>query len=310
MVSRQDSTNRCHRCTDGSITTDVESGEMFCSKCGLVIVERAESYGPEKQARISDNKDNNSRTGPPTSPIMYDGGLSTVIGSTNRDSSGRVITLSMKSNIKRLRVLDGRSPVDKRTAGSLKYGLLEIKRLKDKLAVSDAVMERAAYLFRKAVEVNMTRGRSLGVLAAAIMYVACRETDTIRDLNDMERASNVKRRDITRIYRMLVVEMGLIMPVTDPVRHVSKIAGSLKLSEKTTRQAMTILQNAKENGSLAGKSPIVLAAAALYMASIESDDPKTQLEIVNASGISGVSVRNVSIFLKKLQCPPPDKAVP
>ena len=155
MVSRQDSTNRCHRCTDGSITTDVESGEMFCSKCGLVFVERAESYGPEKQARISDNKDNNSRTGPPTSPIMYDGGLSTVIGSTNRDSSGRVITLSMKSNIKRLRVLDGRSPVDKRTAGPLKYGLLEIKRLKDKLAVSDAVMKRAAYLFRKAVEINM-----------------------------------------------------------------------------------------------------------------------------------------------------------
>ena len=290
MVSRQDSTNQCRRCTDGSLTTDVESGEIFCSRCGLVIVERVESLAAEKQMRVSDSKDNSSHTGPPTSPIMYDGGLSTVIGRANRDSSGRVITSSMKSNIKRLRVLDDRSPTDRRTAGPLKYGLMEIKRLKDKLSVSDAVMERAAHLFRKAVEVNMTHGRSLGELAAAIMYVACRETDTVRDLNDIERASNAKRRDITRIYRMLVVEMGLVMPVTDPVRCVSKIAGSLEVSEKTIRKAITILQNAKKNGSIDGKSPIVLAGAALYMAGMESDDPKTQFEVSNASGISGVSV--------------------
>ena len=310
MASRQDSTNRCHRCIDGSITTDAESGEVFCSRCGLVIVERAESYAAEKQTRVSDSKNDSSRIGPPTSSIMYDGGLSTVIGRADRDASGRVITSLMKSNIKRLRTLDGRSPVDRRTAGSLKHGLMEIKRLKDKLAVSDAVMERAAHLFRKAVEINMTRGRSLGGLAASIMYVACRETDTVRDLNDIERASNVKRRDITRIYRMIVIEMGLSMPVTDPARCVSKIAGALEVSEKTIRKAIDILQNAKKNGRPAGKSPIVLAAAALYMAGMESDNPKTQFEVSNASGVSGVSVRNVAIFLKKLQCPPPDKAVP
>lgn len=309
MVSRQDSTNRCRRCIDGSITTDAESGEVFCSRCGLVIVERAESYDAEKLTRVNDSKDNISRTGPPTSPMMYDGGLSTVIGSTDRDASGRAITLSMKSNIKRLRTLDGRSPVDRRTADSLKHGLMEIKRLKDKLAVSDAVMERAAHLFRKAVENNMTRGRSLGGFAAAITYVACRETDTVRDINDIELASNVKRRDITRIYRMIVVEMGLSMPVTDPVRCVSKIAGALEVSEKTIRQATVILQTAKKNGIPAGKSPIVLAAAALYLAGMESDNPKTQFEVANASGVSGVSVRNVGIFLKKLQCLPPDKAV-
>ena len=229
-----------------------------------------------------------------------------MIGSANRDASGRVITASMKSKIKRLRTWDSRSPVDRWTESTLKHGLMEIKRLKDKLAVSDAVMKRAAHLFRKAMEMGMVRGRSIDKIAASIMYVACRESDTIRDLNDMERASNVKRNDITRIYRIIVAEMGLSMPVTDPARCISKIAGILELPEKTIRQAITILHNAKKNGSLAGKSPIVLAASALYMASIENDNSKTQLEISNASGISGVSVRNVANFLKKLQCPPSD----
>ena len=302
MVGSPNPAGRCPQCMGGSTTTDTESGETFCSKCGLMLVERAESYGPERHSRDNSGKGSNVRTGPPTSPMMYDGGLSTVIGGTNRDASGRILTASMKSKIKRLRTQDDRSPADKRAARTLKHGLTKINRLKDKLSVSDAVMERAAYLFRKAMKMDMVRGRSIDKIVASIMYAACRESGTIRDLNDMERASNVKRKDIAKTYRHMIFEMGLTIPVTDPVRCVPKIASRLGLPETTSRRAIAMLNRAKNSGDLSGRSPTGLAAAALYMSCMENHDGKTQRELAMASDISMVSIRNVVLFLRSLPC--------
>ena len=262
-----------------------------------MLVERAESYGPE---RHSLDNDGNVRTGPGASPMMYDGGLSTVIGQTNKDASGNALTVAMKSKIKRLRTWDGRSQADGRVASTLKHGLIEINRLKDKLAVSDAVMERAAYLFRKAIDMKIVRGRSVSRIVASAMYAACRESGTIRDLNEVARASNVKRRNIARTYRYMVVEMGLTMPVTDPVKCVPKIASRLSLQETTSRHAINMLNNARKNGDLSGKSPAGLAAAALYMSCVENDDGKTQRELAKASGMTTMSVRNSVKFLTGL----------
>ena len=292
----------CTGCGSDAIVTDSESGEIFCSRCGLVLIERAESYGPERHSLNNDGKSGNARTGPGASPMMYDGGLSTVIGQTNKDASGNALTVTMKSKIKRLRTWDDRSPADGPAARTLKPGIIEISRLKDKLAVSDAVMERAAYLFRKAVDMRIVRGRPVSKIVASAMYAACRESGTIRDLNDVARASNVKRGDIARTYRYMVVEMGLTMPVTDPVKCVPKISSRLDLPETTSRHAVTMLNNAKKNGDLSGKSPAGLAAAALYMSCVENDDGKTQRELAKASGMTAMSVRNSVKFLTGLLC--------
>ncbi len=302
MIDGPNPTSQCHQCMGGSTTTDAESGETFCSKCGLVLVERTESYGPERHSRDNSGKDSNARTGPPTSPIMYDGGLSTVIGGTNRDASGRTLTAAMKYTIKRLRTQDDRSLADRWTAHTLKHGLTKINRLKDKLSVSDAVMERTAYLFKKAMEMGLVRGRSIDMIVTSVMYAACRESGTIRDLNDMVRASNIRRKNVARTYRHMVVEMDLRIPVTDPVRCVPKIASRLGLPETTSRRAIAMLNMAKNGGDLSGRSPTGLAAAALYMSCVENHDNKTQRELAMASDISMVSIRNVVLFLRSLPC--------
>ena len=43
----------------------------------------------------------------------------------------------------------------------------------EKLAVRDEVIERAAYIYRKAVERGVTRGRSIIQISAAALYAAC-----------------------------------------------------------------------------------------------------------------------------------------
>ena len=95
---------------------------------------------------------------------------------------------------------------------NLRQVLGELDRLKDRLAVGDAVIENAAYICRNALEKDLTRGRSISALVASALYVACKNTETPRTLKDMEQASNIKRKDIARCYRLLLRELNLKVP--------------------------------------------------------------------------------------------------
>ena len=99
--------------------------------------------------------------------------------------------------------------------------------------------------------------------------------------------------ELARYYRLLVTWMDLRMPVVDPVKCVSKIASRAGFSERTRRRALEILRHAQESRTSAGKNPMGLAAAALYLASvIELEDGKTQSDIAKAAGVTEVTIRN------------------
>ena len=63
---------------------------------------------------------------------------------------------------------------------------------------------------------------------------------------------------------------------------------------------MVILNQAKEIGLVAGKDPMGITAAALYLACIETDEQKSQKEISNASGVTEVTIRNRCAGLREM----------
>src|SRR3989338_2659868 len=267
---------RCPRCGRGKLVTDTESGELFCSKCGFVMSEKLQESGPEWRSFTQDEHGDRARAGAPTSLTMHDMGLATIIDPVNKDASGKPLTASMKSTIERLRTWDSRSQVHEPVDRNFRQAFSELDRLKDKLAVGDAVIEKAAYIYRKALEKGLVRGRSISALIASALYAACRDTETPRTLKDIGQASNIKRKDIARCYRLLLRELNLKMPVVDPVKCISRIASKAGLSEKTKRAATKILQTAEEQKISAGKDPMGLAAAALYVACVTNGENKTQ----------------------------------
>src|SRR3712207_2418750 len=236
--------DRCPRCGRGSMVTDNSSGEMFCGNCGFVVSERIEELGPEWRAFSKEEHEDRSRTGIPTSLAMHDMGLATIIGPVDKDASGKPLSASMKSTIERLRTWDSRSQVHEPVDRNFRQAFSELDRLKDKLAVGDAVIEKAAYVYRKALEKGLVRGRSISALVAAALYAACRDTETPRTLKDIANASNIKKKDVARCYRLLIRELDLKMPVVDPVKCVARIASKAGLSEKTKRKALEILKKA------------------------------------------------------------------
>jgi len=263
----------CLRCGKKALITDAETGEILCGSCGFVLSERIEDSGPEWRTFFDDGIDGR-RTGDGTSLTMHDQGLSTIINPTNKDATGKPLSPSMKSTIGRLRIWDIRSQNN----------------------VADRNFRQAfAELYKK-----MVRGRSISALIASALYAACREVGTPRTLNDIGHASNIKRKDIARCYRLLVNELDLKMPVVDSVQNVARIASKIGISEKTKRYASEILRKAEENKISAGKNPMALAATALYISCVKMGVRHTQRDLAEAANVTEVTIRNRHKGLLKL----------
>ena len=286
------SNSSCFRCGKNSLLTDEDTGEQFCGKCGYVVTEKIQATGPEWRSFQKDGGSDPTRTGAPSSLTIHDMGLSTVINPQNRDATGKPLTAAMKSTIERLRTWDNRSQVHEPVDRNLRQALSELNKLKDKVAISANVLEKAAYLYRKALEKKLVRSRSISAMIAASLYAACRDTETPRTLKDIADAANVKRKDISRCYRLLHNELDLKMPVVDSVQCIARISSKLKISEKTKRYAIKVLQDAQERKESAGKDPMGLAATALYLSCVQNGVSITQRDLAEAAGVTEVTIRN------------------
>jgi len=288
---------RCPSCTKTKIVLDNTTGELFCSFCGFVIPEKIIEGGPEWRS-FSDSGVDRSRVGAGTSITMHDMGLSTIIGQQNKDATGKPLDSSMKKSIERLRTWDSRSQAHSSAERNLRQALSEMDKMKAKLSLSDPVIEKAAFIYRKAIERKLVKGRSIHVLVASCNYAACRNTETPRTLDDIANGINIRRIDVARCYRLVFRALDLKIPVADTVKGVSRIACIAGLGEKTKRKAIKMLYKAKKLGIVAGKDPMGIAAAALYLACISTGGSKTQKEISIASGVTEVTIRNRCVGLK------------
>ncbi len=290
---------KCPECGGTNLIHDYDTGETICGDCGLVIREQEMDKGPEWRAFTQEEKESRSRVGVPTSFSVHDKGLSTAISQVDRDAFGRKLPLRTRLQMWRLRKWQIRSRVHSSIDRNLAQAMAELDRLSDKVHVPSAVKERAAVIYRKALDRGLVRGRSIAAIAAAALYAACRVTQTPRTLREIAEASLVDKKDVARCYRLLLKELDVQMPIADPLVYVSKIAERTGISGRTQGLAIKILREAKKVGAAAGKDPMGLAAAALYIACLKNNEKKTQKDIAEAAGVTEVTVRNRYKTLKR-----------
>jgi transcription initiation factor TFIIB len=287
----------CSICKSNQIITDNESGELICSKCGQVISDKIQQTGPEWRnfdiSSSNESYDSRSRVGMSTSLARHDMGLSTIIGRTDRDASGQKIDPSIRSTMQRLRTWDFRLQLHTPSDRSLREAFMLLDTLKDKLGLSDAIIENTAYLYRKAQQRKFLRGRSIPAVICAATYIACRDLGVSKTMKDIAAASNVKRKNIARVYRQLILELDYYkVPNIDPVKCIAKVANKTNLTEKTKRQAFNIMKKVTQNEISAGKDPMGLAATVLYISCIKTGENISQKEISYVAGVTEVTLRN------------------
>lgn len=279
------------------MVTDDHTGEILCSSCGLVLVEKTQVSGPEQQTFTSVEYFEKSRTGAKTSLAINDMGLSTIIGKTNRDASGNSLSGGMKQTFDRLRMWDNRSKSGNSEA-RMRSAFTLLDTVRTKLSLSDTIIEEAAYLYRKA-KTKKIRGRRIDCLTLASLYLSCRQSSAPRTIPDIASAGNISIKDLSRHVRLLIEDLDLKIESYDSSFFINRIASMVNAIEKSKRDALAILSKIKENGYADGKNPIALAAAALYLSCIHNGERLTQRQIAEATGISTVTIRMRSESLAK-----------
>jgi len=167
-----------------------------------------------------------------------------------------------------------------------------MEKLKEKSYLSNAVIERSAYIYRKAAIAQLIRGRSIKGVVGACVYVACREMDATGMIIDISKNLQESRRVIAKNYRMLFRNFKMTISVPDPIKCIVKIANNLKIPENTKREAIHIFDTLKQKKLTVGKKPDAVAATVIYMASIKTGSNLSQQKISKISGITGVTIRN------------------
>ena len=286
----------CSLCKSENVITDPESGEIVCSKCGAVISDKMEYQGDDR-TRASYSLKSRSRTvgggrGMPGSLARSDMGLSTVMARSDRDAIGNKIDQSIRPMLERLRTWDYRTQIHGSSDRNLRDAFNQLDNLKHKLALPDAVVEKAAYIYRKAQERRLVQGRSISAILTAAAYIACREVGIPESLKEIGVANNINHKLVAKAYRVLVSELEINIPISDPVKCVVKVANKATINEKTKRQAIHIMDDVSKRGISAEKDPMGLAATIVYMSCMKTGEDKTQKDIAQAAGVTDATLRN------------------
>uniref|UniRef100_A0A7C3VL83 Transcription initiation factor IIB n=1 Tax=Archaeoglobus fulgidus TaxID=2234 RepID=A0A7C3VL83_ARCFL len=292
-IEKEEDIEVCPECGSPRLIRDYRRGEFICQDCGLVIEDTYIDAGPEWRAFDSEQRDKRSRVGAPVTYTIHDKGLSTIIDWSNKDYYGKAISVRNRAQLFRLRKWQRRIRISNATERNLAFALSELDRMASALGLPKSVRETAAVIYRKAVEKNLIRGRSIEGVVAAALYAACRQAGVPRTLDEIATYSRVDRKEIGRTYRFITRELGLKLMPTSPADYIPRFCAALGLSGEVQKKGLLkIIKKAEERELTSGRGPTGVAAAALYVASILLGERRTQREVAEVAGVTEVTIRN------------------
>lgn len=280
---------QCNQCQNYTLVLDVLSSEYVCSSCGCVSSEKI--YNNELSYFEKSEYKDKSRIGMPESLTVSHKGLSTLIGLNDTDGRGKMLDPGQKETIQRLRTWNNRSQLNDSISRNLDKALKYLNNFGDKLYLSPAVMENAAYIYRKAAIRKLAKGRSTVSLVAASIYAACREIAIPKTISDIAYVCNLPTKEIMSHYKLILKELSLKIPVIQGIDYVTLISNRLKLTERTKREALRIFSLVQHSRISIGKNPRAFAGAIIYIASQDCNEFLRQVEVCQVADISTVSLR-------------------
>ncbi len=292
---------KCPECGSTRRFNDPGRGEVICGNCGLVLEDGLLETGPEWRAFDAETIKKRQRTGAPQTLRFHDKGLSTVIDPRDYDARGSPLNPKMSRRMDRLRKWDARSRTSESKDRNLATALFEMDRMGGQLGIPKNVIESAALMYRKALEKDIPKSRSIILTVSACLYLATRQFGIPRTLQELaEVAGADRRKEVGGVVRILQRELDINLPPSTPLDYVRQLASKLDLPGEVQEDAAATLREAISQGITSGKNPIGVAGAAIYLASLKAGMKVNQSEVAEASSTTPVTIRNNCRDLKEI----------
>ena len=270
-------------CGSTDLIKDQKRAEIICRNCGLVLSDHLIDYRKARRSFSTEERNLREHTGSPLTNLLPDMGLSTKIDNTNN------LTAKTRQKFQRLKKWQNRQTWHQK---NLSIAMNEIRRLCSQLSLPDYINESAATLYRKVYKKDLLKGRSIKSMVAASVYIICRQSNVPLPLKSITNLSLESEKTIRKAYRTILQELNLKVNSVDAISLISRIGGELKITNKVEQDAKKLVEKAQNLNMLVGKDPKGIAAAAIYISSIQNGKRRSQTSVAKAANVTEVTLRN------------------
>jgi transcription initiation factor TFIIB len=172
-----------------AIIFDPETNETVCSSCGIVLRDNVQKAGAEPECQLL------WRFMIWVCQLLF---LIQIRTQTVFRCSDQI------SKVKKMTHLNRISSSNRSHDRNLKNAFAILNSIKDKPSINDTLMEKSAYIYRKALDKRIIKGRSICALIVASIYAACREANVPRTLDEIAQTANTDAIFAAKCYRLLV----------------------------------------------------------------------------------------------------------
>lgn len=269
-------------------------GDMVCGNCGLVLSDRIVDVRSEWRTFSNDDHggDDPSRVGDASNPLLDGSQLDTIVAvGAPGTTLGRDLS----------RVQNKSSTDRKDTALLAAFG--RISQMCEAFSLPRTVQDAAKQAYKMVYDHPRLRSRSQLSIMAASIVVACRHAGVARTFKEIALLTQVPHQEIGKTFKILV---GLLKKTegtnlgsggeyqttqTTAGDLMRRFCSMLGLGIQVTRAAEYIAERIRDEGTLAGRSPISVAAAAIYMATALFNENVAGVTIAEYTGVSDGTIR-------------------
>ncbi|KAF2114646.1 cyclin-like protein [Lophiotrema nucula] len=285
-----------------NLIENFSSGDTVCTSCGRVMTERIIDMRSEWRTFADDDgKQDQSRVGEAADPLLNGNQLSTEIA---YDPGARHGALA--------RALHNTNQADK-TDVKLRAAYTQIQLFCDSGSIPKIASETAKLLYKQASDTGTLRGTKKEHIVAAALIIACRQHDISRSFKEITKLTGVSVKKIGVAFNILrdmvqnqekekqqkagannEAHPEAIMKknqATDASDLIARACNRLGLGYKLSSICQEAATRVAELGIGAGRSPLSIAAAVIYMVSHLMGQKRSAREIGDVLEVSDGTVR-------------------
>ncbi|KRX62835.1 Transcription initiation factor IIB [Trichinella britovi] len=276
----------CPAHPDAELIEDHRAGDMICMECGLVVGDRIVDVSSEWRSFSSDtNSKDPSRVGSPENNLMSGGGLATSIAGGGSDESRSL------SNLQKRQASNNQDR-------ALIHAFGVIREMADRIHLTKSIQDQANLLFKQVQETKALKGKNNDAVASACLYIACRKDgvprtfkEIILSILEICAVSKLSKKEVGRCFKLILRALETNLNLITTSDFMSRFCGNLNLPQYVQTAATHIARAAVENDLVSGRSPVSIAAAAIYMASQASLEKRCAKDIGDVAGVAEVTIR-------------------
>ncbi|KAF2871881.1 cyclin-like protein [Massariosphaeria phaeospora] len=286
-----------------NLVEEASNGDTVCASCGRVLAEHVLDTRSEWRTFSNDDQGNDdpSRVGDAANPLLHGSQLQTEIGFG--DGGMRVRELARAQN---------KNNHDKLNK-SLQAAYGQISTLCESSNIPKVAAETAKLLYKAADDAKIFKSKPQDAKIASCIFFACRQHDVPRSFREIFKLTNVSKKEIGRTFKALeqllqkaakdqdpkVATSGAVISnssfkttkTTGASELIGRACNKLELSNSTTLIAQAAAAQVSELGVAAGRSPLSITGACIYLIAALMGQPRTPKDIGQAVDVSDGTIR-------------------